>query len=178
VPLPRRTRYRDAVIRLATPADLDLLPDLERVAGEPFRAVGMAEIADDAPPSAEELAPFQRAGRCWVWDDGGTIAAYAIAEEVDGFGHVEQVSVRPSHARRGLGRALIETIDAWAAARGLPGLTLTTFTDVPWNGPYYARLGFRTLAEAEQGPALREIRAAEIARGLDRWPRTAMRRLR
>ncbi|MGV9296773.1 MULTISPECIES: GNAT family N-acetyltransferase [Amycolatopsis] len=162
------------MIRLAAPADLSVLPDLERAAGEPFRAVGMAEIADDAPPSAEDLAVFQSAGRCWVWDDDGTIAAYVLAEEVDGFGHVEQVSLLPSHARRGLGRALIETVGAWAAERGLSGLTLTTFADVPWNAPYYERLGFRVLAEEEQGPALREIRRTEIARGLDRWPRVAM----
>ncbi|WP_037361245.1 GNAT family N-acetyltransferase [Amycolatopsis orientalis] len=166
------------MIRLAAPADLSVLPGLERAAGEPFRAVGMAEIADDAPPSVEDLAAFQSAGRCWVWDDDGTIAAYVLAEEVDGFGHVEQVSLLPSHARRGIGRALIETVDGWAAERGLPGLTLTTFAEVPWNAPYYERLGFRVLADEEQGPDLRQIRRAEIARGLDRWPRVAMMRAR
>ncbi|WP_406637874.1 GNAT family N-acetyltransferase [Amycolatopsis sp. WGS_07] len=162
------------MIRLATPADLPALSDLERAAGEPFRAFGMPEIADDAPPTVEELTVYQSAGRCWVWDDDGTIAAYVLAEEVDGFGHVEQVSLLPSHARRGLGRALIETVGEWAAERGLSGLTLTTFAEVPWNAPYYERLGFRVLAEEKQGPKLREIRRAEIARGLDRWPRVAM----
>ncbi|MFE3174000.1 GNAT family N-acetyltransferase [Amycolatopsis sp. NPDC059090] len=162
------------MIRLAAPADLSVLPDLERAAGEPFRTVGMAEIADDAPPSVEDLAVFQSEGRCWVWDDDGVIAAYVLAEEVDGFGHVEQVSLLPSHARRGLGRALIETVGAWATERGLSGLTLTTFAEVPWNAPYYERLGFRVLADEDLGPALREIRRTEIARGLDRWPRVAM----
>jgi len=122
--------------------------------------------------------PFQAGGRCWVWAEDGTIGAYAIAEEVDGFGHLEQVSVLPSHARRGLGRALIETVGEWSAGRGLSGLTLTTFADVPWNAPYYARLGFRVLPDAEQGPGLRRIREEEIARGLDRWPRAAMVRFR
>ena len=49
-------------------------------------------------------------------------------------------------------------------------------TDVPWNGPYYERHGFRYLAEKEETPGLKEIRAAEIARGLDQWPRACMRR--
>lgn len=162
------------MIRPADPVDLPVLPALERAAGEPFRTVGMAEIADDAPPSVEDLAVFQSAGRCWVWDDDGTVAAYVLAEEVDGFGHVEQVSLLPSYARRGWGRALIETVGEWAAERGLSGLTLTTFAEVPWNAPYYERLGFRVLADEEQGPRLREIRRTEIARGLDRWPRVAM----
>ncbi|WP_033288678.1 GNAT family N-acetyltransferase [Amycolatopsis jejuensis] len=161
------------MIRLATRADLVALPALERAAGEPFRAIGMSEIADDAPPSVEELVPFQSGGRCWVYAEP-TVVAYAIAEEVDGFGHVEQVSVLPSHARQGLGRALIDTVGEWAAARGLSGLTLTTFADVPWNRPYYSRLGFRVLPPESWGPQLRAIRQAEIARGLDRWPRVAM----
>jgi GNAT superfamily N-acetyltransferase len=118
---------------------------------------------------------YQSAGRAWVSvDDGDRPVAYLIAEVVDGDAHVEQVSVRPSHARRGLGSALIETLAEWAASRGLPALTLTTFTAVPWNAPYYERLGFRVLADAEIGDGLRAIRCAEAAHGLDAWPRVAM----
>ena len=73
-----------------------------------------------------------------------------------------------------LGRALIETADEWAGRLELPALTLTTYTGVPWNAPYYTRLGFRVLPSAELGPELREIRATEISRGLDEWPRVAM----
>ncbi|WP_411757210.1 hypothetical protein [Streptomyces venezuelae] len=58
----------------------------------------------------------------------------------------------------------------------MTALTLTTFADVPWNAPYYARIGFRPLADAELTPALRTIRAHEAELGLDRWPRLCMRR--
>ena len=54
-------------------------------------------------------------------------------------------------------------------------MTLTTFRDVPWNGPYYERCGFRVVEPGELGPGLRRIRAAEVARGLDAEPRVAMR---
>lgn len=63
-----------------------------------------------------------------------------------------------------------------AACDGVPALTLTTFTDVPWNAPYYLRCGFRVLDDEEIGPGLREIRRRERAHGLDRWPRVCMRR--
>ncbi|MEV7036729.1 GNAT family N-acetyltransferase [Amycolatopsis sp. NPDC051061] len=163
------------MIRLARPGDLPALIDIEREAGDLFRALDMAAIADDDPGSVAELAVYQSAGRAWVSvDDGDRPVAYLIAEVVDGDAHVEQVSVRPSHARRGLGGALIETLAEWAASRGLPALTLTTFTAVPWNAPYYERLGFRVLADAETGDGLRAIRRAEAARGLDAWPRVAM----
>jgi ribosomal protein S18 acetylase RimI-like enzyme len=45
------------------------------------------------------------------------------------------VSVHPRCARRGVGRALIDHLADHARATGAPALTLTTFADVPWNGP-------------------------------------------
>ena len=62
------------------------------------------------------------------------------------------------------------------ATRGLAAQTLTTFRDVAWNGPYYARLGFTVVPAEALTPGLRELRAAETARGLDRWPRVVMSR--
>ncbi|MEU3764717.1 GNAT family N-acetyltransferase [Amycolatopsis keratiniphila] len=164
------------MIRLATPEDLPALQDVERAAGEPFRALGMAAIADDDPPSIADLAAFQLDGRAWVWDTGSGPVAYLLAEVLDGHGHIEQVSVHPDHARRGLGRRLIEHAAEWAAREGLAGLTLTTYAEVPWNAPYYARLGFATLDEASLTEGLWAVREHEIARGLDAWPRVTMRR--
>ena len=164
------------MIRPATPEDLPRLQDIERAAGEPFRAHDMAAIADDDPPSIADLTAYQSASRAWVFDDGDGPVAYLLADVVDDHGHVEQVSVHPDRARQGLGRRLIEHAAEWATREGLAGLTLTTYAEVPWNAPYYARLGFATLGEEELTDGLRAIRAHEIARGLDAWPRVTMRR--
>ncbi len=164
-------------IRPARLPDLPLLQDIERAAGEPFRAVGMSRVADDEPPSLDVLDEYRRAGRAWV-----TVGAddrplgYLVADPVDGGAHIEQVSVHPAAARQGLGSGLIGHTDRWAAAEGLAALTLTTFSHVPWNAPYYARLGFRVLTGAELTDGLRKIRAEEAEHGLDRWPRVCMRR--
>lgn len=107
---------------------------------------------------------------------GGSLVAYLLSEPVDGVEHVEQVSVHPRAARRRIGEALIEHAADRAREAGSEALTLTTYKDVPWNAPYYARIGFRVLAEAELTPGLRKIRAHEAELGLDRWPRVAMRR--
>ena len=160
------------MIREASLTDLPVLRDIERAAGTPFRDIGMASIADDEPPTIDELTTYQRAGRAWV--HGDPPVAYVLAAEVDGYAHIEQVSVHPRHSRRGVGRALLDHVGAWAATRRLAGLTLTTFADVPWNAPYYARLGFVVVTDLT--PGLRAIRAHETARGLDAWPRVAMRR--
>jgi hypothetical protein len=47
---------------------------------------------------------------------------------------------------------------------------------VPWNGPYYARLGFTVVPDDEAGPGLLALRSHERAIGLDAWPRQSMRR--
>ena len=167
------------MIRRAELRDLERLREVERAAGEAFRDVGMAAVADDEPPAPADLRDHQVHGRAWVATagDGTDVAvAYLLLDVVDGAAHVEQVSVHPAWARRGLGRRLIETAAAWAAGRGLTAVTLTTFAEVPWNAPYYARLGFAVVPESELGPGLRAVRRRERDLGLDAWPRVAMRR--
>ncbi|MGW4478990.1 GNAT family N-acetyltransferase [Rhodococcus triatomae] len=165
------------MIRPATAADLTYLPEIELAAGEPFRALGMTAVADDDPPTRDELDLVLQAGRLWVAAVSGTApVGYAIADLVDGCAHVEQVSVDPRWAGRRLGAALIDAIEDWARALPCDWLTLTTFADVPWNAPYYRRLGFEPVPDRDVGPELRAVRAREAAHGLDAWPRIAMRR--
>lgn len=164
-------------VRMVRVAELAVLQDIERAAGRWFFEVGMAEIAEDEPLSVGELTAFVEAGLAWVAVDGeDRPVGYLIAERVDDALHVEQVSVHPDAARRGVGRELLEHAARVAVEQGLPALTLTTFAEVPWNAPYYGRCGFVPVPEADLGPELREVRAREAAAGLDRWPRLAMRR--
>lgn len=163
-----------AAIRPARPEDLTAMQLVERSAGEPFRELGMDAIADDEPPRIEHLAQYQQAGRAWVAVHDGAVVAYLIVDVVADAAHIEQVSVDPRHGRQRIGRELVETAATWASQHGLTKLTLTTFTDVPWNAPYYGRLGFTELTEQELSPELSAIRGVERARGFDRWPRLAM----
>lgn len=164
------------MLRAATTDDLPALPKIERAAGELFRPLGMDLVADDDPPRPEDLRPFVDAGRAWIYQHTDEVVAYLIADVVDGCAHIEQVTVHPRHGHRRIGAALVEHLAGWARHRELPALTLTTYRDVPWNGPYYHARGFRWLAEDELTPGLRELRRREIERGLDRWQRGCMRR--
>ena len=89
-----------------------------------------------------------------------------VADVIEGCAHVQQISVHPRGQGQGLGRALVEAVEQWAAGEGLRGLTLTTFRDVAWNRPLYEHLGFRTLSEEELTPGLRRLRAEEARYGL------------
>ncbi|WP_037851424.1 GNAT family N-acetyltransferase [Streptomyces sp. NRRL S-340] len=164
-------------IRSPRVSELPVLQDIERAAGQRYHDIGMPEIAEDEPLALDELARYQRDARAWVAVDAADVSvAYLIADRVDGNFHVEQVSVHPDSARRGVGRSLLEHLADHARSRRAPALTLTTFADVPWNASYYVRCGFRVLAESMLTPGLREIREREAAHGLDRWPRVCMRR--
>ncbi len=164
-------------IRAVRADELPVLQDIEWAACECFRDIGMPEIAEDEPFSLDELEVYRRAGHAWVAvGESDRPVAYLVAEAVDGNLHIEQVSVHPGSARRGIGRALLEHLACRAEADGVSALTLTTFAEVPWNAPYYERCGFRRLEEAELTPGLREIRDREAGHGLDRWPRVCMRR--
>jgi GNAT superfamily N-acetyltransferase len=165
------------IIRKARPEDISALRDIESAAGRLFAEIGMREVAEDEPLSEDSLRGYQSGGRAWVAvDDSDRPVGYLLADTLDGNAYIEQVSVRPENMRKGLGQALIEHLAAWATERGMPALTLTTFADVPWNGPYYERLGFERLSKEEITPGLQDLRNHEMARGLDRWPRVCMRR--
>ncbi|MFF2031057.1 GNAT family N-acetyltransferase [Arthrobacter sp. NPDC058192] len=167
----------DLLIRPARNDDLPRLRDIETAAGEAFRQIGMAAVADDAPPSLDALATYQRDGRAWVATNScGEPIAYILVEIADGHAHISQVSVHPDHARQGVGGALIEEAARWAVERKLQGVTLTTFRDVPWNAPYYSRLGFVQLPEQQCMEDIRQILEAEKAHGLHAWPRVVMKK--
>ena len=165
------------MIRDARAADLSEICGIEAAAGELFRLIGMAAIADDPPPALEALAVYQQDGRAWVATDSADHPiAYLLLDVVERFAHVEQVTVHPRYARRGIGRVLIEEAARWAVERGRDEMTLTTFEDVPWNAPYYRRLGFREVTEAKWSDGIRRIMQSERDHGLAAWPRVVMKK--
>lgn len=164
-------------VRPATLSDAESLPYIEVASGELFRTVGLEAVADSAPTAPEVFAAAHRDGRLWVAAAAtGEVVAFALGVYMDGHHHLQQLSVLPDHGRRGLGRALVEAVCVWARDEGGGQVTLSTFSDVPWNGPYYERLAFRPLDEWELGPDLAAARVDEQAQGLDISKRMMMRR--
>jgi GNAT superfamily N-acetyltransferase len=157
--------------------ELEVLRSIERDAGRAFGTIGMPEIAADEPLPLGELERFRAEGRAWVAvDSRDHPVAYLLSAIVDGSAHIEQVSVASEHARQGLGASLIEHLADIARADGRPALTLCTFRDVPWNAPYYRRLGFATVEPADWGPQLAALVAREADLIPGDAPRVVMRR--
>jgi GNAT superfamily N-acetyltransferase len=159
-------------IRCARPSDLIYLPAIEREAAAQFLATPYPAMAN-----ADLASAHLDLDHDYVWvlaDEQDHPIGFAIAHLLDESVHLHELDVHPDYARQGLGRRLIEAIADWARTRGATALTLTTFSDVPWNGPYYARLGFRTLDVATLNPALQAVRRAEESAGLPMANRICM----
>jgi len=128
------------------------------------------------PRSKSWLQDFFCQGEVLILENDDDVgAALALLSKVDGQAHLEQLSVHQDHARRGYGRALMDASVDWAKEKGYHCMTLTTYTDVPFNGPMYRRYGFSSFAiDAQSWPELFAIRKHEAEIGLDVQPREAM----
>jgi GNAT superfamily N-acetyltransferase len=108
--------------------------------------------------------------------DDGELLGYAMVELVDDHAHLEQLSVLPDHGGQGIGTELLDAVAGWATNQGHTEVTLTTFRDVPFNAPLYAKRGFEVVPEDEWTDALRDRVAHEATLGLDPSARVVMRR--
>ncbi len=162
------------MIRAARPPDYQKLPHIERRAGELFREAGMPEIADAEPYDADELAAA--VALFIATDEAEEPIGYAMVDLVDGHAHLGQLSVLPEHGRKGIGTKLLDAVVGWAVGQGHTELTLTTFRELPFNAPLYAKRGFEVVPEESWTPEIKDLVEREADMGLDPTKRVVMRR--
>jgi GNAT superfamily N-acetyltransferase len=163
--------------RLARPGEVSRLREIEDEAGTIFAGLGLVDEALDVSFPLDDLVQLVAMGQVWVaCGEDDLPVGMLIASVREGVVHVEELDVLPAHGRRGLGTRLLERACAWAAAQGYPAVTLSTFRDVPWNGPFYRKHGFRDLRPEELTPGMRAMREQEARHGLAVEARVFMRR--
>ena len=161
-------------IRPTTFSDAATLPAIERAAGERFREIPpLAWLAEGEVISTEEHLNYAERGLSWLALANDQPVGFILAEAHPSSLFIVELSVDLDWQGKGIGRQLIACVADHARNRGLTALTLTTFRDVPWNAPFYAKLGFEYVAELT--PELREKREEEAAHGLAYNSRCAMR---
>lgn len=151
-----------SVVRWADKEELPGLAEVERAADGLFAQVGIV-----FPPGTTMIEECDDPGRVLVEGRG-----FAMISMVDGNVHLDQLAVHPDSMRQGIGGRLMTAVIDHALAVGAPGVTLTTFRDVPWNGPWYERHGFAVMDEP--GPELRAIVEHERELGIELAPRIVM----
>jgi GNAT superfamily N-acetyltransferase len=163
------------VIEQARPRDLIHLAEIELAAARLLADYAPESVLVETTP-LRVLMAAQADGRLWVALQKDVPVGFAHVEMLESDApHLEELDVHPAHSRRGLGRRLVIEVCRWAGVRKYTTLTLATFRDVPWNMPFYARLGFEEIAATDLTPALLAFRHDEMQRGLDRDRRALMR---
>ena len=96
---------------------------------------------------------------------GELIGAAQVDLCPDGGWKIDLVAVLEPYAKLGLGRALMDRIEADARARNVPILTLITLEKAKWLWQFYERLGFKITDRAPP------------AHGLDDYIRVSMEKI-
>ena len=153
--------------------DAAVLPQVERSAGRRFLTIpGLAWVASEEDVPVQTHQRYISLGTEWVAaDEDQNLVGFLAAEVIAGDLHIWELAVCEDAQNKGIGRCLMEVALVFAREWHLDSLTLTTFRDVPWNAPWYSRLGFEMSTGDERLAAL--VRA-ETERGLPQ--RCAMRR--
>jgi GNAT superfamily N-acetyltransferase len=123
------------IIRPVRPDELTLLPDLEPAADALFEPLGIGPLPGPGKPQ-------EFAHALVVLVAGDPPVGLCRIDGIGGGAHLEQLSVHPDHADQGIGRALLRAGCTWAQQHDFDEITLATYRDVPWNGPFYASEGF------------------------------------
>ena len=98
-----------------------------------------------------------------------------MSEPLDDALFIVEIAVHQAWQGRGIGRMMLEQVIETARQAAYPAVTLTTFRDVPWNAPFYTRLGFSMLSELRLPAGLAAKRELETEHGLPPETRCAMR---
>lgn len=154
-----------------------MLRQIEAAAAQRFRESAYPEVARMSPTELAALEGLaSEEGILVAIDSRERLLGFALYTPMAGDLYLGELNVLPEAAGRRIGARLIEAVAEVAARRGCRWLLLTTFRQVPWNAPYYRRLGFEEVPEDERSAALAAEMARQTTRGLRPESRVAMRR--
>lgn len=162
-------------IRRAQEDDHVLLPDIEALSDTLFDELPAFSWMTDYPNlSVDGYKTLPRGTTIWLAEIIDRAVGFIYAYDMDDCAYIGQLSVVPDAQGRGVGGALIEAVAAFSRNGNQRGLVLTTFRDIAWNAPFYAKRGFKTLTKADMGPEL----FAHVDEDRRKWsrfsPRVAM----
>jgi GNAT superfamily N-acetyltransferase len=162
-------------LRLARPDDAEAMPAVERAAAAAFAGrPGLERLDLTRTRTPADFARLIRKGHCLVAHVGERMAGFLAAEPFSRELHIWEMDVLPAFQRRGIGAGLVRAAMIDARNTGFRALTLTTFREVAWNAPFYARLGFEEVTALDAHPRLAGELANEIDDGLPAEHRCAM----
>ncbi|MBP6122658.1 MULTISPECIES: GNAT family N-acetyltransferase [Providencia] len=164
------------VIRLANVSDARLLPDIEKSAAQIFLGhEKFSWIAQGNVQTEQDHLNFIQRKMEWVAVNGSDepIGFINVEKQANSL-HICELSVCQQWQGQGIGKQLVNHIIDLALAQKIPAISLTTFCDIPWNAPYYQRLGFHIIKHENLTNELKSILQHEMDAGFQVDERCAM----
>lgn len=165
-------------IRSPRNSDIPILEKVERSAAEIFLTANLGFLLDGPTVDPYLLASMANSGHLWIAvDKFDQPIGFIGGQYLEGNFHIIEVSVARAYQGRGIGKALMATMVDQIRAEGYKTITLTTYRDLPWNAPWYSRMGFVEVIPWDAGRSYEQILEEEAQHGLDIRKRCVMRKV-
>lgn len=163
-------------IRRSAPADLLALRDIELKAASRFAGLGLIDHMLDSAMDPERLSSLINDELVWVACFEDTPVGFAATSFLGGSKEylLEELDVVPEHGGNKLGGGLISAAEEFADQKSLRRIILSTFSGVPWNAPFYSKLGFEIMPPEDYSPEIKQLRQHESELGLPMAQRVIM----
>ncbi|MFJ8200309.1 GNAT family N-acetyltransferase [Streptomyces sp. NPDC096152] len=138
------------VIRAARAADVPAVGSVTEEAYRPYVArIGVRPVPMDADHAADVAA-----GRVFVAEEPGTgrVIGLVVVEARTDHLFLDSIAVRPDAHGTGVGRGLLEFVDAHARALGLSEVRLCTNAMMWENRRIYPKFGYEAVERRVDGP--------------------------
>lgn len=134
-------------IRLSNKNDLSKLAAIERSAARKFAEYFKSDnVLTDRTLDHKIILEAHHNKSLWVANENDGIVGFLASTSVDDGLHIQEISVAFSFQGKGIGKMLINVIIAEAKIRQCSYVSLTTDSVIPWNKPFYERIGFKQIA--------------------------------
>ena len=162
------------LIRNASPEDIKFLPDIEKEAARLFIKYGLEAGVFNDVSSISDLQAAQKNELLWIAEFKKKIIGFAFAEKISSGLVLLEIDVLPVFNQQGIGTALVRKVLANAQKKGFNRVFLTTFKEIPWNYPFYKKLGFKVVNSDKYEEDIIRIVDRENSAGLDKEKRVVM----
>lgn len=164
------------ITRAARPTDLPFLLATSNSARTTFATIpSLSDLASPEKDTSAKLLEILSHGLIYLVETTPQIAGFIATQPHDNVVYIAEIATHADYRGKGIGSVLLEAVFEYAVAEAKNAgnatarVSLTAYADVPWNGVWYRRKGFREVEAGSLGAwHVEKMRVDKEERGLVR----------